>query len=148
MKRIERIINIIFDEERKATTEMVNCQRHYDEQLRLLNELFSYESDYRVKFSSNASVGVSIENLHNYNNFMRHLKKTIEHQKSTVSDSKNKTEKSILLWQSRRKKRFSLEKLNSRLDAKEMNELSRLEQKEQDEMASYKFQRLRPKHNN
>lgn len=146
MKRIERIINIISDEEQKATTEMVNCQNYCDEQSNLLENLVSYEEEYKKNFSSSASAGVAIQYIHNYNNFMVRLKLTTQQQGLNVEQAKKRLAAAIATWQLKKKKRLSLENLNTRLDIRSQNELSLQEQKDQDEMASLKFRLGKSEH--
>lgn len=141
MKRIERIIRIINDEEEKASVEMVACRKVYDDHIKMLNDLYGYEQEYKNNFSVSSAAGIKIERLQNYNNFMSRLEMTTKQQTINVKAASDRLDTATLAWQLKRQDRCSLEKLNVRLDDQCQLILARREQIEQDEMSSVQFQR-------
>lgn len=140
MKRIERIIDIFINDEKKAISEMVICRKSYDDHIKLLNELYNYEHEYRNNFTLQVETGISIERLNNYNSFMLRLKQTIKQQNNNMEAVKNRLEMATSIWNKKRIKRCSIENLNGRLDQKMISRQGQREQKEQDEMSLLRYQ--------
>lgn len=139
MRKIKKIINIFYDDEIQSIKKMNIKEKEYEKQKLLLHDLIMYEQEYIKEFTVKSQKGITIQIINNFNNFMQKLKETIDKQNIIVSDVEDKYHKSQLVWNKKRTKRLSLDKLNNRIDAKVFKRLMRLEQKEQDDMTSIRF---------
>lgn len=139
LKRIEKIIRLIENEEYKAGIEMSTSQNHYDEQLRLFHELEKYSKEYRYNYSEKAEIGVSISTMNNFNNFMSKLSVITKQQSKNVEQARIILDQLIENWRTKKMEKTTLNKLNSRLDEKSQYRILMQERKADDEIASRSF---------
>ena len=135
MKNIEKIMTIYLDEENRAAQKYLECQNLYEKQLRLLNELRQYETDYKKRFFDTASDGVRIEKIKNFNYFIAKLQVLIDKQTEHVNHEKNNLDIANQVWQKKRLQRRTLGKLDEKMAQKQRKIYARKEQMQVDEIA-------------
>jgi len=135
MKNIDKIMAIYLDEENKAARKYMDCQEAYQKQLRLLDELRQYESDYKNKFLNTATEGVRIEKINNFNHFIGKLHTLIDKQRTNVVTEMKNLDIALQIWQQKQLERKTLTKLDEKMVLRQRHIHALKEQKQFDEIA-------------
>ena len=141
MKNIDKIIAIYLDEERKAAQKYTECQAAYQKQLRLLDELRQYETDYKKSFMGTASEGVRIEKINNFNHFIGKLHALIDKQSGNVAIEKKNLDIATQIWHQKQLERKTLTKLDEKMVFRQRHTQAMKEQKQFDEIAQQQHRR-------
>lgn len=141
MKNFEKIMMIYRDEENKAAQKRMECQGLYEKQLRLLDELRRYESDYKKIFFDAATEGVRIEKIRNFNYFIEKLHALIDKQLENVNFERHNLDTATQIWETKRLQRRTLSKFDEKMAQKHRLAYTRMEQKQFDEIALRQYHR-------
>lgn len=144
MKQLDTIHKYYSNDENVAINELVVAQKQYDEQERLLAELNNYQHQYKMTFSKDASAGININNLQNYNRFMNKLHSIILTQRENVDEKHKQLMSALDKWQLIKMKKSGIDKLRDRRIAQEIKSSLQQEQKQSDELVIQRYLRKEP----
>jgi len=134
-KRIKPIIRIAENSEHKAAIELGRAQSQLRENLNRLQELLSYEQEYRARFEDTGRRGVSIQTLHGFRSFLEKLETAIEQQKQAVKVAQDLVTHQQKKWFASRDKLKIYGNVEDKFLSEEIRQEERQEQNESDERA-------------
>ncbi len=138
-KAIEMLINRLVEAEDRAARSLAmarNDQQRYEAQLDALNQ---YRENYSVQLTERGISGLNSQQFTHYQAFINKLDHAAEQQLYGLRQVRQVTEKRRKEWLDIQQQRKALELLMSRKAAREQARQNRLEQKQLDEFATFRF---------
>ncbi len=112
--------------------------RHEELQLQLAR-LTAYRDEYQQKLSTQLSSMESANAIRDYHNFIRVLDHAIKDQEMAINDCANQLRTSKDRWIHSKSEVKKIENIKDKVEQQNRLELSRLEQKQSDEMSLSRF---------
>jgi len=122
-----------------AARELGLCLASEQEVSKTLEMLIQYRDEYDNRFRDATKNGITRDEWRNYQSFFGRLDEAINHQKSLVETSKQRTANGQQEWLDKRNKVKAFDKLADRHKAQEVRREYKSEQREQDEHAAKTF---------
>lgn len=126
-----------------ATQRLALLKQRWQLQEEKLNQLFTFQAEYRQRLADSLQHGVEMGNVHEFRAFLQKLELAIRQQKLEVQQAKYTWEESQLVWLEERRKLKTFDILKERHEHGEAHRENRLEQRDQDEYARNSFSRKR-----
>ncbi len=132
-RRLKPVVRVAEGREQQAARALGAARARLGEVQQQLEELRRYRDDYRQRFQQAGAVGMGAVQLADYQQFLHKLGQAIEQQGQQVAQATQEAEARRALWFASRGKVCMLDTLVARYQAIEEQQVSRREQREQDE---------------
>lgn len=139
IRRLEPVVDMALDEERKAAGMLGECQKQLDDAQSRLRDLEYYCDEYQKGWSQRGSQGVGREWLLNYQRFMAQMQVAIEQQRQAVDWSLQSLDRAREQWRQRYQRLEALRKLIERYRQEAQTRADKQEQKLLDELSQRAF---------
>jgi len=124
-----------------AARQLSQLKGKWNEALEKLGQLNTFREEYRQRYQSAASQGMSMMALRDYQVFLGKLEAAITQQSEEVELCRKRWEAGQLAWQVQKRKLSAYDMLAKRHHQGEMQREAKLEQREQDEYSVQSFTR-------
>lgn len=131
--RLDSVIRIAEDAEKKAFAELAKCREEIQGQEKQLEDLICYREEYYSEAREPIS-GVTIQAMQNRYSFLQKLEHAIEGQREQISAWGEQEERLRRVWMEKRVRRRALNKASEQRQQLHQRELKRLEQKQMDDL--------------
>lgn len=138
-ERFKPIHNIAQQREDIAAQTLGRMQRELTKHHSKLTELVQYYQDYIARFNEQAGKGMSVVQVHSYQNFIAQLETAIKEQKKKISQISQACDSSRVDWTNERQKSQALEKVIIRYQKQERQAVNKQEQRNTDEFVANSF---------
>lgn len=138
-ERFKPIHNIAQQREDVAAQALGRMQRELANHKLKLAELVQYYQDYVTRFNQQAVKGMSITQVHSYQNFISQLETAIAEQKRHISRIAEACDSSRADWTVERQKSQVLEKVIIRYQNQETQAFNKQEQRNTDEFVANRY---------
>lgn len=135
-QRLQVIVGLNAEHEKKALEEMGKWQRKKNNVQTQLDSLKQYQQEYSDKYQALSQSAISINQLLEFRAFTSKISKAIEEQETTFAEISDKVASVRKSWERQYQKTQSLKKVCGSALSEEMKLEDKREQKEQDDRSS------------
>jgi flagellar FliJ protein len=136
-QRLSPVIKVAKDREQKAAKAMGESRRTLERHRNKLAELLVYQQEYVQRYVDAGRSGIAISRLNEYRDFLCRLNEAIASQKEVIRSRQSDLEKKDLAWRQTRVTHKSVDKILSRIRARERNATDSREQAASDDRAQH-----------
>jgi flagellar FliJ protein len=135
-QRINTIVELKKNQEKKALEELGKSQTKRQEMLTQLENLQQYRQEYLDKYKTLGNAGMSAKRIIDYRAFISKIDQAIEDQKRVFASVESELLRTRKMWENAHHKTKSLEKVQAVAEKEEAKIEAKHEQNDQDERAS------------
>lgn len=141
---MQRVGSLRKGEEQRAGKALAEARQEKERHEQLLQQLLSYQEEYRELFRQHSARGIDVQQYQNYQQFFRQLDAAVLEQLRALGIGEQNEEQSREEWVEKRQATESLARLSHSLQMQVEEDLLKKEQKQSDEFSSNRaHQRLR-----
>ena len=134
-KRIQPIIRVAESKEQRAAVELGRAQNQLQEQVKRLQDLQSYQQEYRTRLQETGRNGISISKLQSFRSFLDKLEIALVQQKQAVTMAEELVASRKQQWFASRDKVKIYNNVATKYVNAELRQEEKQEQKDSDERA-------------
>ena len=134
-KKLQPVVQHVDNNEQDALKAVAFSQQQLQYQLNRLQQLNDYKNEYSNQYLSANSVSRTALQLQEYNRFFAQLTDTIERQNQVVKLAQREVDIKRQKWKLTRSRSDAMHKVVDRIQATELEQAEKIEQKFMDEMA-------------
>lgn len=132
-KRLDSVIRIAEDEERKAFADLAKCREEIQGQEQKLEELIEYREEYHQDMRQTGDSAM-IQQIQNRYSFLQKLEQAIGGQQQQISSWSEQEARLQKVWMEKRVRCRALNKATEQRLAQQLREEGRREQKQADDL--------------
>ncbi|MCP4078403.1 MAG: flagellar export protein FliJ [Gammaproteobacteria bacterium] len=134
-EKLQPVVRHVENNEQSALKAVALSQQQLQRHQNQLQQLKEYKNDYENRHSSATGVSYSPLQLQEFNRFLNQLSDTIEQQQQIVQMALREVEIKRQNWKHRRSRSDAMHKVVDKIQACEMKQAEKIEQKDMDEVA-------------
>lgn len=134
-KKLKPVVKHVDNKEKTALEAVAFSQQQLQQQRNKLQQLTDYSNEYAQQHSGAQSASYSSIQLQEYNRFFTQLTDTITQQTQIVAMAKREVEIKQQKWKLTRSRSDAMHKVVDKIEAGEMRQAEKIEQKFMDEVA-------------
>lgn len=134
-EKLEPVVKHVEKHEQSALQAVAFSQQQLHSQQLRLQQLISYQQEYANNLAQASANSYSAVQLQEYNRFLGQLDDTIKQQENLVNMATREVEIKRQTWKMRHSRSEAMHKVVDRLEASELKQSEKIEQKVMDEFA-------------
>ena len=134
-KKLQPVVRHVENNEQSALKAVALSQQQLQQHQNQLQQLKGYKNDYENRHSSATAVSYSSLQLQEFNRFLNQLNDTIEQQQQVVQIAQREVDIKRQSWKHTRSRSDAMHKVVDKIQASEMKQAEKIEQKNMDEVA-------------
>ncbi len=134
-KKLQPVVKHVDKKEQSALKAVAISQQQLQQHLNQLQQLKDYKNEYANKHSSEKGVSYSALQLQEFNRFLNQLSDTIAQQQQVVAMAQREVDIKRQSWKVTRSRSDAMHKVVDRMQASEIKQAEKIEQKYMDEVA-------------
>jgi len=134
-KKLQPVVRHVENNEQSALKAVALSQQQLQQHQNQLQQLKGYKNDYENRHSSATAVSYSSLQLQEFNRFLNQLNDTIEQQQQVVQIAQREVDIKRQSWKHTRSRSDAMHKVVDKIQASEMKQAEKTEQKDMDEVA-------------
>ncbi|WP_136064841.1 flagellar export protein FliJ [Modicisalibacter radicis] len=142
---LDTLISLTRESRDSASLKLAELRRARHDAQAQLDTLFRYRQEYRERLQGAMAHGIGPDSWQNYQQFLASLDNAIERARQSLNERENQISRGQQYWQDEQRKLSAYDTLVDRREQREQQRASRLEQRQNDEMANGLL--LRRQHN-
>ena len=139
--KLNLLLKLDSDKEEKLRINYVQAQQNFISNQNKLQGLNDFRLEYNQQLHNKAKLGISCENIKQFNAFISKIEDAIAQQASTVRTAKQVEEQRRKLWMAQQAKSKAISKLIEKKEREKQAKENKAEQKMLDEFATNMFMR-------
>lgn len=134
-EKLQPVVKHVDSTEKSALEAVAHSQQLFQQQLNKLQQLRDYKNEYARQHSGKQSTSYSSVQLQEYNRFFNQLNDTINQQAHIVAMAQQEVDMKREKWKQTRSRSDAMHKIVDRIEAGELKQADKIEQKFMDEVA-------------